>query len=62
MDKFFEKVAISPTLYKNISHAMIENHGDATTREYIMKNLMIMYVKHPKMPVSFVVEPIVKQL
>ena len=27
-----------------------------------MKNLMKMFIKHPNMPVSFVVEPIVKQL
>ena len=62
LDHYVQKSDVAPVLYKNLSHALIENHSDATTREYLMKNLMKMFIKHPNMPVSFVVEPIVKQL
>jgi len=50
------------TLYKNISHSLVDNHHEATTREYIMANLLGIYQKHPSIPVSFVIEPLIKQL
>jgi hypothetical protein len=29
----------APTFYKNLAFALIENHSDSNTREYIMANL-----------------------
>jgi len=65
------KNAVAPTLLKNITYSLVENHEDSNTREYIMKNLIsIMEDKSaneheksiPPIPVSFIVEPLIKLL
>jgi len=56
------KNSVAPTLYKNISHALIENHEDVSSREYVMANLSSIYLKHPSIPIGFVLEPMLKQI
>ena len=57
-----EKNPVAPTLFKNISYSLIENHEDSNTREYIMKNLIYAIGEIPAIPVVFIVDPLVKLL
>lgn len=56
------KNTYAPSIYKAIAMSLVENHSDATTREYIMQNLEQIFEFQPTIPVGFVVEPLVNQL
>ena len=56
------KNSYAPTIYKALAMSLVENHADATTREYIMNNLEQIFESQPTIPVGFVVEPLVNQL
>lgn len=70
-----EKNPIAPTLLKNITYSLVENHEDPNTREFIIKNLIgLMKDKKsqesedsqekpiPPIPVSIIIEPMIKIL
>ena len=57
-----EKNPVAPTLFRNISYSLVENHEDTTTREYLMKNLIQVVEDIPAIPVAFIVDPLVKLL
>lgn len=56
------KNSYAPTIYKALAMSLVENHSDATTREYVMTNLEQIFEAQPTIPVGFVVEPLVNQL
>lgn len=56
------KNSYAPSIYKAIAMSLVENHSDATTREFIMQNLEQIFEIQPTIPVGFVVEPLVNQL
>ena len=52
--------AFAPIVFKNLANSLVENHEDSTIHEYLMKNLIKIFETIPSIPVSFVVDPLVK--
>lgn len=56
------KNSYAPILYKSISVSLIENYSVPEIREFIMLNLVQVYSKIESIPVSIVVEPLIRQI
>lgn len=62
-DKFAEeKRKYAPVIYKAIVFSLVENHKSLEIHQFIMGNLQAIYSKFPQIPVSIVIEPLVKQI
>ena len=54
--------AFAPKVYKTLIFSLIENYEDAFARDYITANLCVTLHLTPRMPVSVLLEPLVKQI
>eukprot|EP01022_Parablepharisma_sp_SALTPOND_P016860 TRINITY_DN2578_c0_g1_i1.p1 TRINITY_DN2578_c0_g1~~TRINITY_DN2578_c0_g1_i1.p1 ORF type:complete len:1340 (+),score=195.52 TRINITY_DN2578_c0_g1_i1:1195-5214(+) len=57
-----EKKPYAPTLYKSLAFSFLEMHPQEDIREFILANLSALYTQMPAVPVSIVVEPLVRQV
>jgi hypothetical protein len=57
-----EKNQYAPIIYRALAMSLVENHGDSSTREYIMFNFKQIFLTQAAIPVGFVVEPLVNQI
>lgn len=56
------KNTYAPSIYKALAMALVENHGDVITREFIMQSFEQIFETQQTIPVGFVVDPLVNQL
>ena len=50
------------TLYRTLIYSLVESPYDPTIRELYLSNFMQLFKQNPKMPVEWLVEPLLKQL
>lgn len=57
-----ERNPYAPIIYKTLTFSFIENHSNIDVREYIMHNFCTIFQRSHSIPVSIVIEPLIKQL
>jgi hypothetical protein len=63
LDTFSQQLnSYAPIIYKSLTFSMIENHGDLELREYFLVNFVQTFERLATIPVSVVVEPLIKQI
>lgn len=63
LEKFAEeKKKYAPVIYKTLAFSLVENHQNLMIREFIMKNLLAVYNQYPQIPISIVIDPLIKQI
>jgi hypothetical protein len=50
----------APIIYKSLTFSLIENHADETVREFMVKSFIEIFETIPSIPVSIVVDPLIK--
>ncbi len=63
LDKFSElKNSAAPALYKSLIFSLIESPNESTTRELYLLNFSTLFETHPTIPVSLLMDPLIKQI
>lgn len=63
LDKFAqEKNSSAPALYKALIFSLIENPGDLLLREHYFGNFSALFESQPSIPVSLLLDPLLKQI
>lgn len=57
-----EKNSFAPLFFKTLTYALVENHGQEETREFLQQNFNQFIIATPTIPVGIFVEPLVKQI
>jgi hypothetical protein len=52
----------APILYKTLTFQLVENHADAAIREFMLTNFKAVIDRIKSIPVSVLVEPLVKRM
>jgi hypothetical protein len=61
LDKFSEdKNPSAPSLYKTLIYSLVENPNDSTIRELYFVNFTTLFEQHQSIPVSLLVDPLIK--
>ena len=63
LEKLIElKKKAALTLYRTLIYSLVESPFDPTIRELYLANFNQLFKQNPKMPVEWLVEPVLKQL
>lgn len=63
LEKLIElKKKAALTLYRTLIYSLVESPFDPTIRELYLANFNQLFKQNPKMPVEWLVEPLLKQL
>jgi len=56
------KNPFAPIIYKTLTLAMIENHQNSNIREFLMHNFIEIFSKIESIPLSILLDPLVRQI
>lgn len=63
LDEFANKKnPYASIVYKKITFLFIENHEELTMREFMLRNLQVIFEKYQSIPVEIFLEPFIKQI
>lgn len=52
----------APIIYKSLTFIVIDAYLDFPTREFIIKNFILLFQNHSSIPVAILSEPLLKQI
>jgi hypothetical protein len=55
-----ERNPYAPIIYKTITFALVENHGDIHLREFVLNNFITVFGAIQTIPVGVLTEPLIK--